>query len=358
MGLAALAAGGCSRSPSPPEAAPITQVEAERQVSARVDVARLFTNEFVDAAETPGPVHAGPPARLRMGLLWVANDENTPWFVGLAKGFFRDEGVDLQIVEGGPGRDNLPLLAGGQIEIYAGLLEQDLEAVLNPTGADLVMICANVKGNALCWTMLDRGVPVGQRSTRRVTAADLKGHRIGLQPGNEDLYVNIVCEHFGLAPSDLDIVTAGATPDGLIGGAMDFYQCYSENQIRLLERRGYRNYVVLPFSSIGYISYTSVSVARRDFLVSHRDVLRRYVAALRRSLQYVIDHPEEAAEISARMSTTPLTVPEVRWRLAYDIPLYVGGGKEPLLALNEGVIRTVAAQLYRFHQIELPPGRP
>jgi ABC-type nitrate/sulfonate/bicarbonate transport system substrate-binding protein len=336
----------------------MSQADAEKEVSARVDVPRLFTNEFVDEAEVPGPAHSGPPDRLRLGLLWLANDQTAPWFVGLAKGFFRDAGIDLQIVEGGPGRDNVPLLAGGQVDLFAGNLEQDLEAVLNPTGADLVMICANFKESALCWAMLDHSISPQQRSTREVTAADLKGKRIGLQPGNEDLYINIVCDHFGLAPSDLTIVTAGATPDGLIGGAMDFYQCFSENQIRLFERRGYFNYVIMPFRAIGYISYTDVSVARRDYLNTHRDVLRRYVGALRRSFQYLIAHPDEAAEISSRMSTTPLTVPEVRWRMARDIPLFLGEGKEPLLALKQSTILTVAGQLYRFHLIELPPGRP
>jgi ABC-type nitrate/sulfonate/bicarbonate transport system substrate-binding protein len=336
----------------------MSQADAERDVSAHVDVSRLFTNEFVDEADTPGPVHSGPPDRLRLGLLWLANDQCAPWFVGLGKGFFRDAGIDLQLVEGGPGRDNLPLLVGGQVDLFAGNLEQALEAVLNPTGADLVMISGNFKESPLCWAMLDRSIPPQQRSTREVTAADLKGKRIGLQPGNEDLYVNIVCEHFGLSPSDLNVVTAGSTPDGLIGGAMDFYQCFSENQIRLLERRGYMNYVMLPFRSIGYVSYTDVSVVRRDYLTSHRDVLRRYVAALRRSMRYLIDHPDEAAEISTRMSTMPLTLPQVRWRMLRDIPLYAGDGKEPLLALNGSTVLTIAGQLYRFHLIELPASQP
>jgi ABC-type nitrate/sulfonate/bicarbonate transport system substrate-binding protein len=359
LGLVALlAAAGCSRPAAPIATAAMSQADAEREVSARVDVSRLYTNEFVDEADTPGPVHSGPPDQLRLGLLWLANDQTSPWFVGLDKGFFRDAGIDLRIVEGGPGRDNVPLLAGSQIELFAGNLEQGLEAVLNPTGADLVMICANFKESALSWAMLDRSIPQGQRSTRQVTAADLKGKRIGLQPGNEDLYVNIVCDHFGLTPSDLTVVTAGSTPDGLIGGAMDFYQCFSENQIRLFERRGYFNYMILPFRAIGYVSYTDVSVVRRDYLESHRDVLRRYVSALKRSFQYLIAHPQEAAEISSRMSTTPLTVPEVRWRIDRDIPLFLDEGKEPLLSLDPHTILAVTAQLYRYHLIELPPSRP
>jgi ABC-type nitrate/sulfonate/bicarbonate transport system substrate-binding protein len=358
LGLAALAViAGCARPAAPPPP-PLSQAEAEREVTARVDLGRLFTNDLVAEADRPGAAPAGPPEHLRLGLLWLANDQCTPWFVGLSKGFFRDAGVDLELIEGGPARDNLPLLAGGQVDVFEGNLEQDLEAVFNPTGADLVMICANMKVSALCWVMLDHSVPPGQRSAYEVTAADLRGHRIGLQPGNEDLPINIVCEHFGLRPSELNLVTAGATPDGLIGGAMDFYQCFSENQIRLLDRLGYHNYAILSFPAIGYLSYTDVSVVRRDYLGSHRDLLRRYVGALRRSLRYVIDHPDEASAIAARMSTVPLTQAEIRWRIARDIPLFRGDGREPLLALDEGRIRGIAAQLYRYHVIELPARRP
>ncbi len=146
----------------------------------------------------------------------------------------------------------------------------------------------------------------------------------------------------------------GSTPDGLVAGAMDFYQCYSDNQPRLLERNGYFNYLLLPLKDLGYVSYGAVSMVRRDFYQAHRDLLRRYTAALRRSLQEVIDHPDEAAQIVARISSSPLTTAEVRWRLARDIPLFRGDGREPLLVMNERTVLTVVGQLYRFHQIALP----
>lgn len=355
---AALAAAGCSRSAG--TAAPgraLSQAEAEQEVAARIDVRRLFTNEFVDGPPAGDPIRRGPPDRLRLGMLWLANDEAAPWFVGQAKGYFRDAGIDLQLLPGGPTRDNVPLLISGQIDVYEGPVEQAVRAGLSPTGADLVMIGAVLKETSLAWMMLDRTIPRGQRSTHVVTVADLKGRRIGLQAASADYYVALACDHFGLAPSDLPVVPAGSTPDGLIAGAMDFYQCYSDNQPRLLEQNGYFNYALLPFKDIGYVSYGEVSLVRRDYLRSHRDLIHRYVFALRRSLREIIDHPDESAQIVARMSSTPLTAAEVRWRLARDIPLYEGDAREPLLAMNPRNVLAVVAQLYRFHEIELPPAR-
>jgi ABC-type nitrate/sulfonate/bicarbonate transport system substrate-binding protein len=149
-------------------------------------------------------------------------------------------------------------------------------------------------------------------------------------------------------------VTSGATPDSLMGGAVDYYTGFSENQPRVLERNGYMNWTFFPFSDIGYQDYFDVSTVTEDTYEHHKDMLAAYVYALQKSEQYVIDHPEEAAEIATRHTPEyPVTKEEALWRIKKDIPLYIGDGSG-LLSMKEEVVTHQVTLLYQYHQLELP----
>jgi ABC-type nitrate/sulfonate/bicarbonate transport system substrate-binding protein len=332
----------------------VSEPDAIKYVSKNFDYRHYYTNDFVRAASTPPARPLTPTRKLRLGLYWVANDQIAPWFVGIAKGYFRDVGIDLDIVEGGPQRDNLSNLVGGNVDIYAGFAESIYQEIASRTGADLVMISANLKGTGNAWIMLDHSIPQGERSTHRVTVDDLRGHRIGIPTGAE-YWVAFVREHYKLAPEDMVLVNVGTTPDALIAGTVDFYQGWYDDQPRLLDREGYHNYVVLRFDDLGYRSYSYISTVTRPFFTANPDVLRAYVYALNKSLRYLIAHTDEASEIVSKdCKAYEVTPAQVKWRIEQDMPLFVGNGTEPLLEFDDNHMLLTVAQLYRYHQIELP----
>lgn len=358
--VAALMLGGITSCKPPTtgsvEAAPYSVAEAEAAVKSRFDVSRYLTNEFIPAPGAPAPAPLKPLRPLRLGLNWIANDQISPWLLGREKGFFTDVGIDLQIVEGGPGRDHLNTLFAGHVDVYVGFAEPLFQMVTSPTGLPLRMICANMKLSPLCWLMLDKTVPQDQRSTKKITADDLRGRTIGVQPGGP-YYLYYALGQMGLSVNDVKIINAGAGPDALIAGAMDFYQGWLDNQPRLLERNGYHNWAALNFADVGYPDYGDVSTVTPAFYDTEKELLHRYVYALDRSMRYLIEHPEESAEIVARtkeVTSYSLNAADVLWRIKHDTPLFQGKDAQPLLALDVGQLHDTAVQMYRFHNLELP----
>jgi ABC-type nitrate/sulfonate/bicarbonate transport system substrate-binding protein len=332
----------------------ISEQDAIRYVKEHFDYQRYYTNEFVKLDSVVPLKPLAPVRKLRLGLYWVANDQIAPWFVGLSKGYFRDVGIDLEIVEGGPQRDNLSNLVGGNVDLYAGFAESIYQEITSRTGSDLVMVSANLKGTGNAWIMLDHTIPQSIRSTHKITVDDLRGHRIGIPTGAE-YWAAFAREHYKLNASDLTLVNVGATPDALLAGTVDFYQGWFDDQPRLLDREGYHNYVVLRFDDLGYRSYSYISTVTRAFYKGNPEVLRAYVYALNRSLKYLIDHKDESSGIVSReCKDYELTPAEVRWRIDQDMPLFVGDGSAPLLAFDDQRMLLTVAQLYRYHQIELP----
>jgi len=75
----------------------------------RLAVALAFTGLFaVDAAAQQ------MTAVTQLG--WLRNGEYAPIMMAEAKGFFKEEGLDHKIVDGGPGKNPIPIVAVGQAQ--------------------------------------------------------------------------------------------------------------------------------------------------------------------------------------------------------------------------------------------------
>lgn len=362
IGAAVAVLTACSRSSSEADKtasggdakAVLSREESEKAVAERFNVGRYVVPDFIPKEGAPPPPALNPKQTVKVGLYWVLNDELTPWFVGIEKGFFANQGIDLQFVEGGPGRDMLSSLIAGRVDIYVGKPENMLFVINSRTGADLKMICALMKKTPVGWIGIDRTIPRDQPSTRHIGRDDLRGSRIAVTPGAEYM-VDVASSVLGLAPGDIHMMRAGSTPDALISGAADYYQGFSENQPRTLERNGYKNWTFFPFSDLGYQDYWDVSTVTADVYQRNPQMLASYVFALDQSIRYEIAHPEEAAQIAVRYTPKyPETEADALWRIKKDIALYVGDGSEPLLLMKNSVIQKQLALLYRYHQIELP----
>jgi NitT/TauT family transport system substrate-binding protein len=324
-------------------------------VAERFDPGRCVTNQFIPRPGAAPLPPLAPRRRLRVGLQWLFTGDAAPWFVAQRMGFFSDEGLDVDLAEGGPGRDVLVGLVMGRIDVYVGYPETALSLMTSRTGADLRIIGATLKASGVGWIGLDRTIPPGQRSTRAITAADLRGRRIGVQPGSDFLFA-FLCDQLGLSPADVRVMNEGPTPDALVTGALDYYQGLRSDQPRLLERNGYANWTFLAMADLGYTSYLDVSVVTAESCRREPDVLARYVAALDRSIRYIADHPAEAARITvAAIPHDPGTIPEMEARIRRESLLSFGDGSEPPLSVNPDRIRKLVAILYRYHRIDLAP---
>lgn len=132
-----------------------------------------------------------------------------PLTVAERMGYFKDEGLNVEIADLGGGAKSLQALMGGSVDVTTGSYEHTIQ--MQAQGKPLV---------ALAQLGRYPGIAFAVR-TEKVASykgpADLKGMKIGVTaPGSStNFLVNLMLAHAGLKPDDVSIIGVGGGPSAV-----------------------------------------------------------------------------------------------------------------------------------------------
>lgn len=206
-------------------------------------------------------------------------------------GFFREQGLALDYLPGAGGGDALRNLLSGQAKI----------AFTDP-GSFFAALDKGAKLRAIYDIYPQNIFNVAALASSGITTpADLKGKRIGVYSLSSGTRQNlqILLQQASLSEDDVTIVVTGLLNFApLMQGQVDATAA-TDTGLALARRRGLKEVNVIEVAD--YLNYSS------DLLVIHeatyqqeKDMLRRFLAAFRRSAQWMIDEPEKAAQLAVR----------------------------------------------------------
>lgn len=277
----------------------MTYEQVLQEVQEKLPASRYMTNDYLpDAKWEPRCEDELTP--LKIGFGWIFNDEFTAWYVADKFGWFQEQCISPIFVEGGASAYPLQLLAGGAYDVAVpsgGYTIPEMWA--SKTGAQPIAVGAQLKGTPYGWLGIDWDTPQDEVSPKRfnVQPEDLVDATVGLQP-NSFWYARFLEKKFGLPAHSIHEAKGGFLPDPLLAGTWDFYGAWIMNQPRLVENAGFKNWMFFALRDHGISGYAAVSTVMPDFLEEQPGLVRGYLAALTRGQQFILDHPEEAAEIA------------------------------------------------------------
>jgi NitT/TauT family transport system substrate-binding protein len=216
-----------------------------------------------------------------------------PWAVALAKGYFKDAGVDVTAVIGSPGGSTeVRNLIAGDLPYADSALIPTLKAIKN--GSDLRIISDNTQTSAQFVWLVKPGSPIK-------TLADLKGKRISFTtPLSTSQSLDfLLIEKAGLKPTDVKLISTGAYGAALtalqndgIDLALVSEPTYTMNKSTFKPLFWSRDL----FSAIN----TSVGVTSVKTIKEHPDTLKGIILARRRAVQFIKTNREESVGIIAK----------------------------------------------------------
>ena len=221
--------------------------------------------------------------------------------LGIEKGFFRDEGIDLalRVVFGGP--EIAAELDAGRIPVGELGTPPGLTAMAN--GARFKIVGSGVRRGAVLFFVARKPFS---------TFADLNGARLGvLSKGScSDWYMRELLRHQSLDP-EVDVTIVGLGPrypqvltmlaDGDLDGAI-----ISEPHVSIGEEAGWFNvWVGVNRCDFAPRMQWTIMVANSDLLVCEPDLVRGVLSGARRSYRYAAEHRAEWADFGARYFGIP-----------------------------------------------------
>jgi NitT/TauT family transport system substrate-binding protein len=127
-----------------------------------------------------------------------------PLTIAEQKGYFKDEGLDVEIPDFAGGAKALQALVGGSADLVSGAFEHTITQQAKGQNIEALVLQGKNAGIVLA-------MPKAKAATYK-SPADLKGMKIGVTaPGSStNMFVNILLAKVGLKPDDVSIVGVGA----------------------------------------------------------------------------------------------------------------------------------------------------
>lgn len=224
-------------------------------------------------------------AKVRMQLGWLASNGVLGEVAAMKKGFFAEEGVELEIVPGGPSIDGVAGVAAGQSQM--GLTSSSPAIMLaRSAGIPIKAFLAGYQKHPFSYLSL------GKNPIR--TPQDMIGKTIATQPSAVILLRALLAAN-GIAEDQVTIVNMGADMNQLLTGQADVVTGWNTN-VEAMQILG-PDAVELMLWDAGLQLYANVYFATDEQIDTQGDVLARFTRAAAKGWAYVRDNHEEGVDM-------------------------------------------------------------
>nr|WP_246847544.1 ABC transporter substrate-binding protein [Vibrio crassostreae] len=223
--------------------------------------------------------------KLTLMLDWFVNPNHGPIVIAQERGYFAEQGLDVEIQEPADPSTPAKLVAAGKVDLavtYQPSLTMDVAA-----GLPLVRASTLIATPLNTLMVLDNG--------RNDSLADLKGKKIGIAiAGNEEATIGTMLAQENVAFTDVQTINVGwALSSSLASGKVDAIwgglRNFETNQLAL---EGFKAKAFFP-EEHGVPAYDElIFVANAK---QHDDeAIKAFNKALEQATTYIVNHPQES----------------------------------------------------------------
>jgi len=265
----------------------------------------------------------GPTERITFGVetsilpsaVWVAEN----------KGYFQEEGLDVEIKEFGSGRTALAtMLKEGNLDMVT---VAQAPVMLNSFDRnDYVIIAAMVCS--------DSDVKILARQDKGINnPSDLKGKTVGITKGSTGhFFLGLFLTHSGLRFSEIETIDIEASelPQALIEGRVDAICAWEPHILNAKKLLGENAAVLEPTGGAKIFREDFYFVPSRNFLENNPETLKRFLKAIEKGEEFIQKNKGEAINIVSQ-----------RLQVNKELVVSVWGGFEFRLFLDQAILMTL-----------------
>jgi putative hydroxymethylpyrimidine transport system substrate-binding protein len=223
-------------------------------------------------------------------LDWFVNPDHGPIVIAEEKGYFAEQGLEVEVVAPADPADPPKMVAAGRADL--GITYQPQLHLQVAEGLPLMRVGTLIATPLNCLLVTADG-PVQ-------SIADLKGKQVGYSvAGVEEAVVGAILNKSGLTLADVEMVNVNfslspALMSGQVDAVIGAYRNFELTQMEIEGVPGRCFFV----EEEGLPSYDElIYVANRDSM--DKDKIARFLAATEKATEFIVNHPEESWKIFA-----------------------------------------------------------
>ena len=266
--------------------------------------------------------------KVTLQLKWVTQAQFAGYYVAKDKGFYEEEGLDVEIKPGGPDVAPPQVIAGGGADVTVDWMPSALAT--REKGLALVNIAQPFKSSGMMLTCRkDSGI---------TSPADFKGKTLGVWfGGNEYPFLNWM-NKLGLktdgSPEGVTVLKQGFNVDPLLQKQADCVSTMTYNEYWQIIDAGLTpdDLVVFKYEDEGVSTLEDGLYVLEDNLKDEAfaDKMVRFVRASMKGWKYAEENPDEAAEIVLENDSTGAQTEKHQKRMMGEIAKLTAGSNGAL----------------------------
>ena len=216
-------------------------------------------------------------------LRWTHAFQFAGYYAAQEKGYYRDAGLEVTIVEGRPGLDVVDEVVSGRAQFAVG----SNGLLIDRKAGKPVVVVATIFQHS-------PQVLIALRRSAVQSVHDLAGRRVMIEQGVDELIAYL--RHEGVPVERIRMVEHSFNPQALIDGEVDAMSAYASHEPGVLDEAGVDYQIFTPRSAgidfYGDNLFTSEAVLARD-----PAAVRAFRDASLRGWRYALAHPDEIATL-------------------------------------------------------------
>ncbi|MBO6519293.1 MAG: GGDEF domain-containing protein [Rhodospirillales bacterium] len=262
-----------------------THVAAGRLLSALLLAAVCLHLPGPVSAQSSAPSSASPLQHVRVQLKWRHQFQFAGYYAAIEQGYYRDAGLDVELIEYSPGVTPIDQLMGGNVDFAVA----DTGALIyRATGVPLVALAAIFQHSPSVLITRDDGTAP--------TLGDLRFKRLMLSGGYMNAELTAMLQNAGVKPADLDLVPEDTSITALVNGKTDAYNGYSTNEPYFLKKSGIPFRVFQPRDH-GVDFYGDTLFTTEAKIAAEGDLVEDFRHATLKGWAYAVAHPAETVDL-------------------------------------------------------------
>lgn len=247
-----------------------------------------------DGGDSGGAEEEGGLTRVSFRLDWIVNGSHTAFYAAQDQGYFEEEGLFVELVEGA-GSGTAATLVGNNTDDF-GFSDAGVVARSVAEGVPVKMVMGIFQRNP--------SIILSLESAGIETAQDLVGKQVGASSGEAPLQLlPAYLEASGVDPDDVEIVNMdpGAKLPALFEGRVDALVAYDSVELPIAEGEAPEEVSYQHYADEGVVALSNGIIVNPELIEDDPETVQAFVSALQKGFEWSQENPDEAVEILANL---------------------------------------------------------